>query len=286
MFLSTKYFFTLVSPERGNTYNDALAILSAINPSQFELGLSCITETIEQRDSFGNRAEFETFLINNISAAIEEFSVYLADDLNYTEELDHLVKMLNGLYSIDHYEAPSELLQIMGYCENHNEIIAELLATVTGGQVEQHKVMLSVVDVSPMLIKRIRENLQERTREGEIDTIDKFPEITKRIKAYLSNANEIIRVAVNDFLREGGGMNNSLDGYIDYYYEKLNKLQPKEAAALLVALAIMAGLKNADIVKEISERVTGIFESPHTLIEVSRSLNSIPLPDEVNNEEA
>lgn len=286
MFLSTKYFLTLVSPERGNTYNDALAILAAINPSQFELGLSCITETIEQRDSFGNRAEFETFLINNVSAAIEEFSVYLSDDLDYGQELDHLVKMLNGLYGIDQYEAPGELLQIMGYCENHAEIIAELLATVSGGEVDQHRVLNSVVDVSPSLIKRIRQNLTERSKEDQIDTIDKFPEITTRLKKYITAAGEIVAVAINDFLREGGNMGTSIDGYIDYYYQKLNKIDTKEAAALLVALAIMAGIKNEDIVKEISTRIDGIFESPVTQMAVGRALNSIKLPDEVNNEEA
>lgn len=267
------YIFRSIPEERAALYKDGFKILREIDPQVMDYILTNFAATAENFDTAANINSIHSLLINNVSERIEEFGVYLKDDYDYFNNLTILVRTLEALYLIEHYENMVEFQTILETTTSHSECMAEVIQTINSGvSVEDFQEM--VQDVSTGLISRIKAIVADRTMFNFEETHSPDDVIKSRAKAAMALYET---TGAARYFTEGGVLGLPVSEYISYFYKELESYPIKNAMGLLLTCGVFAGVEDTALQDVLGEQLPIIYTDANKVILAGRTLRQLPL---------
>lgn len=274
-----EYLEASATPERYKIYEDALNILVSIDTNNYLTLIEGMFSSFHNNYAIANLLSVDEFLEVNLRRELgSKFAVYVDEDQEMSRHLPHLTVILKGLYEIENYQDPLELLLILEGTIDPEEALAELIISSSGDSRFMASELMELYEVSPSLLKRIHSLLVDKTTVSidEIDT-DGNRAAVKRFKRYY----EIYpSIAISNMLQSGLKLTDRFDRYIDFLYNYLqNEKNNEEVIKTLVLCAVMANVPNESIPLFIGENLPSLFIESSRVYELGRALNKFKLVD-------
>lgn len=268
------YLSRCTTPERMVIYKDAVNLLLDIDREMYDILFDGYLDDLENYTTEDNLLIFDSMLVRNLTAKIEEFCCYLNDRFEGRSSIHVLTALLGTLYSLENYPDPMELQVLIDGSTSDEELLGECTAMMSG-QVSVESVMSIISDISPSLIAQMRTVNEERVTmmSSDNEVVTQNPELAKRVNYVAQKLNDARPI---DFVREGGVLGNDIDTYINIYYQEL-KAPTDRTAALLVLCGVMAGLPAESIAGALSERLSALYPDAQEQISVGRMIQQIDI---------
>lgn len=267
------YLTRVVPDAKVSTYKVVLPFLYQLDPGTFEQQFNQFTTYIEEFSTEDNVAQFNQTVVNLLAEGIEEFGLYLTDDLPIYDKMELLCKICQALYHVDAHEDLQSIRYAMEVAEDPKEKIAEIIHTVDN-TIDIHSVLEITAEVSPSLIYRLRDYLNEMEYRFPEDS-DSNPELVEATK------NALVYYGIERakrYFKDGGSVGEPLSNYLDYYFSE-DKQTPEVLAKLALFSGIAAGLPRDTLKEKIGEELTNYFVDPQTLLAISRLVTKLNLPE-------
>lgn len=272
------YLTRNVTDAKLSTYKELLPFLYQLDPGTFENQLNQFTTYLDEFTTVDNIAQFDHTICVLISEGIEEFGFYLSDDLSLVDRLSLLSKICQALYGVDQYEDLLSIKVALETSEGNREKIADILRLVDNS-IEPHAVLEICKEISPALIYRIRDTLNDLEYQFDIEPTEDNAAAVERVKIALDYYG--IQRAVR-FFREGGKIGEDISNYLDFFYSDIKGVDSTSLAKLAVFSGIAAGFENKDIKEILSDLLPQYFVDPIELMSISRAVLKLTLPENPN----
>lgn len=266
----------IVTPERLVIYKESVSILLLKDLSIYDLIFDNFHDSMFESDSVSNVADFDNLLIGNLRGTIEEFGVYINMDLvdaNAVEPMTWLAKML---YTYDQYDDPHELLQMLDLEIPSNELIGELVASITPYN-RPETIMALITEVSTSAIKRMRiiatdaassHNLDAGYSQEELFQIEYLAKLSAKFET---------RIPL-DLLQAGWKFGKPMAEYADEMVPVDEHISPENQAVLFCLAAVMANVAKKDIKDIVGEYVQSRYDDKVEMMTgIGRALGRLSL---------
>lgn len=269
-----EYIENTNSPERVAAYKGLLPFLMQLDPSLMEINLSQFAGFIDSYDTMNNLDQFENFLLQVVKEGIEEFGVYLSDEVDYRNTLFTLGDALRGLYRIDQYEDMATLSNLLDEGSNAKETVVSILEVVSPG-IDSHLLLNVIDEVSTSLIRRMKENFADMAYQFDQQVPSAEPLLVERVRLTLNFLN-IDRA--REYFTGGGVIGEPLDNYLDYYFSVIEEKRPEIYARYALLSAVAADLPKETLRGDVAAKMEFYFAGAE-LLAVTRQISTIPLPE-------
>lgn len=266
----------IVTPERLVIYKESVSILLLKDLSIYDLIFDNFYDSMFESDTVSNVADFDNLLIGNLRGTIEEFGVYINMDMvdaNAVEPMTWLAKML---YTYDQYDDPHELLQMLDLEIPSNELIGELVASITPYN-RPETIMTLITEVSTSAIKRMRiiatdaassHNLDAGYSQEELFQIEYLAKLSAKFET---------RIPL-DLLQAGWKFGKPMAEYADEMVPVDEHISPENQAVLFCLAAVMANVAKKDIKDIVGEYVQSRYDDKVEMMTgIGRALGRLSL---------
>lgn len=271
-------YLTQVVPEaKVSTYKVVLPFLYRLDPGTFEQQFNQFTTYLEEFSTEDNVAQFNQTVVDLIAEGIEEFGLYLTDDLPIYDKMELLAKICQALYHVDSHEDLQSIKYALEVAENPKEKLAEVLHVVDN-TIDINSVLEITAEVSPSLIYRLRDYLSDMEyRFPEGDSVN-VPLVT--LTKNTLNFYGIERA--KRYFKDGGSVGEPISNYLDYYFSEEHQT-PEVIAKLALFSGIASGISLEKIKETVGNELPHYFVDPKTLVAISRLVTKLPLPEITND---
>lgn len=256
------------------SYKDLLPFLHTLNPTGFEFSLNQFVAFNDDRVVIDNVAQFNSSLLELLMEEIENFGLYISDSQPVNDKVDFFGQLLQALYGIDQYEDLLAIQFALDAGHDPKETLGEILVLING-ELSVERIMEMTADVSPALLGRIREVLNDLSYNFDRVDAAVSPEDVERVKIALAFYG--VEGAKRYFV-EVGNINDPLESYLDYFFSLPNHRNPEILAKLCLFSAFAAGIPTEQIKVKLSEVVPYYFTDSAELIKITRQIAKLPLP--------
>lgn len=250
MFVMLKnYLSEVLTPQATDVYVRAAKTLSGYGYIEFEAHIGDLLQLTGGHDETHIITSIEGVLLKSYYNLLDSFGVYLnsADVVQMTEYVDALMGLTN-------YGDPQAILDIIQSTDDSNEAFAEILSLISPYTTED--ILLTVDEVSPMLINQIHEEMEQLEENLSTEIIGDITDATgeflnivrKRLHAYMylpGNSDLLIGQAIANGMR----VFLDFDSYISQANADLIKIHDvSQLAREVLAMALASNTPNDEVV--------------------------------------
>ncbi|URG14195.1 hypothetical protein [Pectobacterium phage vB_ParM-25] len=262
------------SPERVSAYKGLLPFLMQLDPSLMEMNLSQFVGFMDSYDTTNNREQLDNFLIQVVTEGIEDFGVYLADDMDYRDALFLLGDTLKALYRVDQYEDMATLSNLLDEGLTAKETVVSILGTVSP-EIQQERLLDFIEDVSTTLVRQWKDAFADLAYQFDEQIPSADALLVERVRLALQ---ELQIESARTYFTEGGIIGEPMDNYLDYF---LGYLKPTDSE-LIAKYALFSAIASDTPPDEVRTNVASKMEFYYNgaeLLAVTRKIASLPLPE-------
>lgn len=265
-----------VSPQRLVIYKEIVSNLLLIDVSLYDVIFDNFHDSMFEGDTVVQVADFDNLLLSNIKPAIEEFGVYIEEDMLSAEILEPLSKLLTALYGYENYPDHEELLILLTEGGSEQEILSEVVVTLTGWD-KPERIMELISDVSPMLFRRLK-TVSTEALEARGDVPD-WNDDDVVVAKYLAKLTDLWSMPEPmAILEQGYKFGEPLSTYAYLLVSDDSPYTPDRLAKFFIMAAVMSKASVMDIPSQVGEYIQARYEErPADMLAISRALAKINL---------
>lgn len=266
----------IVTPERLFIYKESVSILLLKDLAIYDLMLDNFYDSMFESDTISNVADFDNFLIGNLRGIIEEFGVYINMDYVDASSVEPMLYLAKMLYTYDHYDDQHELLQMLDIEMPSEELIAELIASITPYN-KPAIIMPLISDVSKSTIKRMKK-ISSAAASSQDTSEGYTAEDLKRIEYLAFLSNKFSTRKPLDLLQAGWKFGKPLESYADEMVPADEHISPENQAIIFCLAAVMANIDPDKIKEAVGEYVQSRYDDKiEIMTAIGRALKTIDL---------
>lgn len=267
-------FENLVTPEKMVIYRDAVLILLQQDPETYELFLDNFYDSMFNSDSVSNIMDFDEFLLSNIRGIVEEYGVFIDQDHVDATTLQPLVYIAKMFFNFETYEDGDEICKIIESDCPPNEIVAEIVASLTEYN-NVSRIMEIIDSTSAQLLKRMHGIAEGKIKDAGEDAVDINTESILRLQRFCT-AHQTR--AGYELMQQGYSFGLPFEKYAGKLVPESANLSPRDIAVNLYVASILANVPEQEA-KEVIGNYINTRWSMHSVIMLAaaRALNNLTL---------
>lgn len=266
----------IVTPERLVIYKESVSILLLKDLSIYDLIFDNFYDSMFESDTVSNVADFDNLLVGNLRGTIEEFGVYINMDAVDASAVEPLTRLAQMLYTYDQYDDHNEIVQMLDLEIPSNELIAELVATITPYN-RPEAIMILISEVSSSTVKRMRAVSVEAASAHDAEA-EFSPEELAQVE-YLAKLSAKFETRIPlDLLQAGWKFGKPMEEYADEMVPAGEHISPENQAILFCLAAVMANTDKDDIKDIVGEYVQSRYDDKVEMMTgIGRALGRLSL---------
>lgn len=261
--------------ERLVIYKESVSILLQKDLAMFDIIFDNFESTMDQNTSTTNTDLFADLLVSNLRVTIEEFGVYLNQDMLILAAVEPLTYVAKMLYMYDRYDDQHLLLGLLEGEYSSNELIGVLTAAMTEYDKVQ-EILPLIEEVSSALIKKMRKTSEETM--AAMENLSEYSQEELERVGYLARLSEAWDIRKPyELLSLGWRFGQDIGDYaIELLPADSAKTDPITSAKLIVLSAVMANVPVLKLKEAAGTYVQERFdEDPATMVAIGRALGNL-----------
>lgn len=215
-----------------------------------------VNEILSRVDNVDNATVIELLdqvLLDNLGTVLATYGITLDDDQYDTSQLRTYNQILNTLLIIEHYEDPQSLLDIIQAGESPELIMATICEVVV--DLPSYAFLECVSAVRPNVIVGLT-NAMQRPSADEEDTRRLEEYIIARLRLAVQNQRSGV---FYDYIKQGGALGLPLDVMIEAIGQRLDGLEPKDAARQIWLLTLASDTPDSAIPTAVRSAIESVY---------------------------
>ena len=249
--------------ERGNIVLLAEAALIELDSSAYQAEIDTIVSLSESADTVDTVDRIEDCITLALISHISEYSVTVESDC----DLAILPKILLGLFTMTEYEDTDSLIKIISQGFEPEDTLAELLAVVVDGEMEDY--LNNITLVSPSLIALIVTEINRITVDDVEPPVDDYAIAKKFIRLYKP-------VAFIALMAEGWKFGYDINLYLNKLI-KVDNIIVKDTARDYAISVLASGMDINQGIDKSGDLLYEYFEDVHLLQQIVREIRTMLL---------
>lgn len=238
------------TPEQLDLIEGAIGAIDGIGLENYKDTYTELLMTNETRDAGETILAIHDYTEQVLGQILQEHGIVISDETTILM----MTKIVEGIMSLQDYECPQDLLDLIADDATTEENLAVLLQQVTEYYAETYMSVLEFVN--PYLIKRLKDNVQRDSDNQPAEDVNPLEaEQIERLKKYVrflsGSDNTII-----DHVRSGLSLGYPLSTYVRSLGLNIEQMPPKRCAQELIAMALIS----SDAYQKPDESITTIID--------------------------